>query len=214
MTLLPLCIVCFAVKEEARFFKGPPKSKFDLRPIVTGMGARNAEKAIRKILEKEKPVLVLSCGFGGALNPELPRDTVVFAVDTATNLQHKLISTGAIPAVFHCAREVATTARQKSALWHETGADVVEMESGVICNICRVLKIPSGTVRVILDVANEDLPLDFNELMTEDQRLDFGKLASLIARSPSKIASLLRLQRQSAAAARKLALVLENVLAE
>jgi len=82
----PLSVVCFAVKEEARFFQVQPRTNGGIRTVVTGMGARNAEQAIRKVLEEEKPVLVLTCGFAGGLKPELTRGTVVFDVDPETKL--------------------------------------------------------------------------------------------------------------------------------
>jgi adenosylhomocysteine nucleosidase len=212
MTGRPLRIVCFAVKEEARFFKPPPNSNVETRTVVTGMGASNAEKAIRKLLANEKPALVLSCGFAGALKPELATGAIVFSVDPETNLEPALLSSGAIPALFHCAQKVATTAAQKRTLRQTTRADVVEMESDIICEICRASRIPSGTIRVILDTANEDLPLDFNALMTEEQRLSFSRLALALLKAPWKIPALLRLQNQTAAAARRLAFLLEQVL--
>jgi nucleoside phosphorylase len=212
MTPQPLRIVCFAVKQEARFFKPRPNPQIETRTIITGMGAGNAEKAIRKVLENEKPVVVLSCGFAGALKPELSTGTVVFHVDPETNLEPALLSNGAIPASFHCARKVATTAYQKRTLRQNAGADVVEMESGIIRDICRASRIPSGTIRVILDTAKEDLPLDFNTLMTEDERLSFPRLALALLKAPWKIPALIRLQNQSTAAARKLGFLLEQIV--
>ena len=52
-------------------------------------------------------------------------------------------------------------------------------------------------MRVILDTANEDLPLDFNQLMTADQKMSYGKLALALVKSPGKVGALLRLQKQS-----------------
>ena len=72
--------------------------------------------------------------------------------------------------------------------------------------------MPSAIVRVILDGAEEALPLDFNQLMGEDQRITSGKLALALAKAPSKISGLLRLQRQSRAAAKRLAEVLSQIL--
>ena len=86
------------------------------------------------------------------------------------------------------------------------------MESQVICAVCREQKIPCATVRVILDTANEDLPLDFNRLMTANQKMNYGKLALALAKSPGKAGALLRLQQQSKAAAEKLGQVLAGLL--
>jgi len=205
-------VVCFAVKEEARFFNPDPGSNGGIQTLVTGMGPRNAENGIRRLLAVEHPGLVLSCGFAGGLRPGLERGSIVFAVDSETNLHSSLLASGAIPAQFHCADQVATTAGQKRALRQSTGADVVEMESGIICKACRSQYIPSGTIRVILDTAEEDLTLDFNKLMTKDQRMDYSKLAMSLVKSPWKIPALLRLQKQSASAAQKLATVLNRVL--
>jgi hypothetical protein len=158
------------------------------------------------------PFLVLTCGFAGALNPNLSLGTVLFSCDDAPRLQPGLLAADAHPARFHCANRVASTTAEKRTLWESTKADAVEMESQVISDICREHQIPCATIRVILDTASEDLPLDFNLLMTADQQMDYRKLAFSLAKSPSKIAALLRLQKQSKEAASKLAKVLLKII--
>jgi hypothetical protein len=78
--------------------------------------------------------------------------------------------------------------------------------------VCRERGIPCATVRVISDTANEDLPLDFNQLSRPDMSLDFGKLALAVAKSPGKIGALLRLQKQTQLAAEALAATLAKVI--
>ena len=177
------------------------------------MGKRNAERAIRTALAKERPRFVLTCGFAGGLRPDLGRGTVVFAADPETRLESALLAAGAKAARFHCADEVAATVNRKRTLRESTGADVVEMESEIIRSVCRVQSILSATVRVILDEANEDLPLDFGQLMTADQRMDNAKLALALLKSPAKVGALLRLQKQAVAAAERLAEVLARITA-
>ena len=207
-----MILICFAVKEEGRFFKPEAGSQQQIQTLLTGIGRYNAEKSIRKLLAQQNPGLVLSCGFAGGLRPDLAAGSVVFSVDDATSLERSLLAAGARPGRFQCVDRVATTAEQKRALWQATNADAVEMESQIICEWCRQQKIPSGTVRVILDTASEDLPLDFNEMMTTDQRMDYAKLAMALVKSPRKVNALLRLQKQSAEAAQRLAEVLNKVL--
>ena len=85
------------------------------------------------------------------------------------------------------------------------------MESQYICAVCGDQGIASATVRVILDTADEDLPLDFNHVMTANYRINFLKLGFLLLKSPGKIKSLLRLQRDGREAAAALAKVLSHL---
>jgi len=205
-------LVCFAVKEEAVFFQPWARSRADVRLLITGMGRKNAEEAFLKALALGWPRLVLTCGFAGGLDPSLRCGDVVYETDDAGELQAALAGSCARPGKFHCVDSVAVTSASKAELRRQTGAAAVEMESGAVRALARKQGIPSATLRVILDTAGEDLPLDFNSLMTPDMRMDPVKLGLSLARSPGKIPVLIRFRKQTQTAARALARALERVL--
>ena len=224
----PSRLFLFAVPEEARPFiaklrgggmtvvsrnvdiagRARPAWSFDGGEArVTGMGRENAARGTEQALGF-RPGMVLTCGFAGGLDPALAGGTVVFDADPGFPLLDRLTAAGAVPGRFHCADHVAVTVAEKAVLRGSTGADAVEMESSVIRAMCRERGIPSATVRVVSDAADEDLPLDFNALMTPCMDLHFGKLARGLVRSPGKIPELMRFQGRVARAADRLADVL------
>lgn len=205
-------LVCFAVKEEARPFLPISSLLVNVSVLITGMGQTNAAREFEATAPRIKPGLVITAGFAGALDPDLATGAVLFDADPLTGLNPQLLRAGARPATFHCANRVAVTAHVKAQLRKQTKADAVEMESGIIRSICAERRVPSATVRVVLDTAAQDLPLDFNKLMNSAMRIDTLKLALAVARAPGKIAALLKLQAQTRSAAMALAKVLNRAL--
>lgn len=180
---------------------------------ITGMGQKNAGNTMRAILCSQRDRVVTS-GFAGGLSSDLStRDVLYHADPDLEDVEARLRAAGARPARFACVPRVAITSREKLDLRIQTGADAVEMESGVIRQICRSRGIPSMTVRVISDDASEDLPMDFNALMTPDMRIDGGRMAFQLVRAPWKIPHLMHFQKRVSASAEALAEVLYALVA-
>jgi adenosylhomocysteine nucleosidase len=202
-------LVTFALKEEAKFFKPPP----DAKVLVTGMGRRNAYLALEKSLAREKPSGILTCGFAGGLNPMLELGAIVYDVDEGAPWEKALFASNGKLAKFDCANRVSVTAEEKYRGWQVTGCDAVEMESDTIREMAKRHGIPSATIRTISDTAHQNLPLDFNRMMTPDHRIDFAKLTARLLLKPRLIAELLRFQGQTITAAQSLGKFLEELLA-
>jgi hypothetical protein len=204
-------LICFAVKEEAAF-AWPLCAKDGRDRLITGMGRRNTSEQFRQALDRLNPDRVLTCGFAGALNPAFQIGDVLYDEDYDAGLGEKLQALGVKPATFYCSTRVAVTVAEKAELRRTTGADAVEMESSVIRTLCKEHNIPSATIRVISDTANEDLPLDFNALMTSNQKISLSKLTFALLKSPQKIPRLMHLQTNTRRAAQRLADVLKELL--
>ena len=201
--------VCFALPEEAGPFKklcGPETPIF-----FTGIGKTNAEKAVREYLAGHSPGLLLTCGFAGGLKAELKGGDVIFETSNEA-IRAKLAAAGAQPAKIICMDKIASTAAEKKKLRDETSADAAEMESGAIQIVCRERGVPCATVRVISDAANEDLPLDFNEFLTPEKKVDMSKLMLTVAKKPWKMGALMELQKKTKLAAERLSDVLMKMI--
>lgn len=203
-------LLTFAVPEEAAPFM---RLKLDgVRVLVTGMGVDAAQRGIRTDLDSGTPDLVVTAGFCGGLNPTLERGTVVVDRESDLALLATAEEVGIQSVGFHCADRVAVTASEKEILFLKTKRDVVEMESGVIASVCRERGIPVVTIRVVSDPSDEDLPLDFNKLITSKGGIHFGRLALELVKRPNRIPRLMRLGKNTKDAGGKLAEALVKFL--
>lgn len=205
-------VVMFALQRESAPLTKWIRSQPRLLLRVTGVGSVRAGQAIETVLRECPPTLVVTAGFAGGLRPGLPVGHVLYDTDTNLSLEHFLKQAGAQPGRFYGAERMVITAKEKAQLHAQTGADAVEMESHWIRQHCLQAGVPSATVRVISDTAEEDLPLDFNRLTDDQQQLAPLKLARAVACSPGSWPGLLRLQRQTSCAAEALAAVLQKAL--
>lgn len=202
-------LVLFAVNQEGQYFLAPSKNIY---VCITGMGAANAANAARCAIAQTSPKTVITAGFAGGLDPKYAVGTVLYDEDPACGLQAALEREGAKHGRFYCHDKVVSTALEKAKLWKETGADAVEMESSIIRAICKEAGIPSATIRVISDSAEQDMPLDFNSLMGPNNRIDKKRLAATLLRRPSLIPALLKFQRRTVCAARSLGSVITEIV--
>jgi hypothetical protein len=157
-------------------------------------------------LPKEVPPgvgCVILAGFGGALDPALKVGDVI--VDWPGEGSSSVAPVGPFRAGrIHCARAIVATAAEKAALFETTGAGVVEMEGDAVRNLLAPASVPLVGVRAITDTADEALDPTLVALVDEIGRPKPLALAGLLARHPSRIASLRRLGAAAQLAGRRL----------
>ncbi len=202
-------LVCFADPSESGALR---KLRPDLRILHTGMGTGNTSRALHTYLGTARPDLIVSSGFAGGLRPNLGTGCLVWEPGPHASSVPLTIPSSAKKGSFHHSSQIVITASEKDALWKETERDAVEMESKAIHEIAKREKIPSLTLRIISDPANEDLPLDFNRTMTPDMRLSYTRLAFQLAKNPSRIFPLIRFGRSVKRTARLLADAISELL--
>jgi adenosylhomocysteine nucleosidase len=204
--LNPPPLITFAVNAEAAPTRHHlQQQRINSRILITGIGPHAARASITRALEPSRPPMVITCGFAGGLDPALPLGQLVFDADPAFPLAQALMPIGARPASFLASDRILATAADKAAARELSGADVVEMESFVIRQLCRERNIPSATLRVISDTAREDLPLDFSRFLSDSGAFRYDQLLAALFRAPGRIPALIRFQRQTRQAALTLA---------
>ena len=203
-------LVCFAVPAESQYLR---KLRPDLAVLHTGMGKENTDRNLRSFLRTEKPPSqIISSGFAGGLNPKLRAETVVMDGKDNTLPNAALESLDIHRGTFFCADRIAVTTDEKQQLWQSTKRDAIEMESGTIHEIAQAHHIPCLTLRVISDPADIELPLDFNQLVTRDMKMNYPKLISHLILNPGKISNLIRFNQSIQQSAKRLAETLSALL--
>ena len=169
--------------------------------IANGPGPRLVERALDRRNDGKHAVdRILSIGFCGALDPTLQIGDIVVSGEVPIGLEGSSVQ-GDVVSV----DRVAFTAREKSDLRAATGAAVVEMESAAVAQKAREWDVPFGCVRVVSDVAEDDLPLDFNRYRDVDGRFERTRIAlAALGRPFTVLPGLVRLDRDCRRAAERL----------
>jgi nucleoside phosphorylase len=161
--------VTFALPQESRDFRqllGRRRSE-GIRVEHFGVGPVISAERIGRLLAAEKPPLLVCAGFAGGLDPRLAIGDLVVAENLSTPevLGRARAGTNALPprtfgSIVSRATPVESVA-EKAALFRETSALAVDMESEAVAAACRAAGVPLLVVRVISDPADLPLPVPF-----------------------------------------------------
>src|ERR1051326_9184347 len=137
--------------------------------IANGPGPRLVERALARKPEVDR---IVSIGFCGALDPALRIGDIVVSGEFPKELGASFVQGDVLSL-----DRVAITAAEKGELRASPQAAVVEMESAAVATTAREWDMPFGCVRVVSDVADENMPLDFNRYRNADGRFSRTRIA-------------------------------------
>jgi adenosylhomocysteine nucleosidase len=186
--------------------------------VITGMGAENARRVVNAMMEQPYAMCIAS-GFAGALKPEHAIGSILVAeavqqigkartVQSSRNLVLEAQRDGAFRAkMFLTSESVVRTAEEKAKL--APFADAVDMESFSILSCAHDHALAVVAIRVISDTTKRDMPIFLDAVVDEMGRVKIGGLVRKIVSHPIQLPALIRLGRDSRAAAQALANFLE-----
>lgn len=195
--------------------------ELQIRAAITGMGAENARRVARAALAW-RPDICISAGFAGGLQSGYRAGDVLVALAVSDGETHRSVQSD--PRIVRLAEEsgassIATlctsayvVANVEDKRRMGATADAVDMESFFILYEAHERGIPAAAIRAISDAANENLPLDFTQILNAEGQIRVSRLLGKIARSPQRIPAMIRLGSASRRAARKLAEILDKTI--
>jgi len=178
-----------------------------------GPGPRLAAVAARTVLDSGPARAVVSTGTCGALDPVLRIGDIVVASEIWGNARvavsrpkgRRKFTEGSILSQ----DRVAITVKEKKELWRR-GATATEMEAEAVGLEARRRGVTFYCVRAVSDTAEENLPMDFNEVRDAEGRFSLPRIVLRALARPALLPALVRLGRQADAAS----LALGEYLAE
>ncbi|MEI9897752.1 MAG: hypothetical protein WDN28_28825 [Chthoniobacter sp.] len=192
----PSIVVTFALPQESGDFRRALRPGRDehLRVEHFGVGPVAAAERIGRVLAKEKPRLLICAGFAGGLDPHLATGDLVVAENLSTPdvlTRARATTQGRPQCAFGSILSRATPAESvadKAALFRETGALAVDMESAAVAAACRAAAVPLLVVRTISDPAGAPLPVPFADWFDlAGQRPRVFGLLKYLALHPTRI---------------------------
>ncbi|MDR1268441.1 MAG: hypothetical protein LBK82_02845 [Planctomycetaceae bacterium] len=195
--------------------------------VESGVGQENAGRAAEVLLDVFQPKRIFSAGYAGGLSKRLKQFNVCFPeilvresdgktfyvsnsvpemIEESSDLGKREKQNGKL--ILLTTDFVVGSPKRKSLLYHQTGAELVDMETFAVAEVCRQHQIPMLAVRIILDTVEEQIPKDVQRILKNVEkggaRLAGSVLGSIFSR-PSSMLDLLSLKQRALRAADQLA---------
>jgi adenosylhomocysteine nucleosidase len=206
--------------------------------VESGVGQENAGRAADVLIDVFRPKRLISAGYAGGLAKRLKQFNVCFPEVLIRESDGKTLyvsnsipeNIGFLPNFKESSTNsdgissgsaklngklrllttdyVVDSPDQKLLLNCRTGAELVDMETFAVAEVCQKCRIPMQAVRIILDTADEHIPKDIQRILKNvkkgNARLIGSVLGSVCSR-PSSIVDLFSLRQRALLATDKLA---------
>jgi len=206
-------------KGKAQFFRARIGNS-EVSVLLTGVGGKNGWLEASKVIWDGEVDICISSGLAGALRPEYHLGDVLAAKEVQIIGRQRVVAADArllrlaeehgarAVDAFYTADHVMGLASEKRELARL--ADAVEMESGNVLHELAAFGARGIAIRGISDRADQDLPLDFNRVMTSAGEVSIPRVLGEMVRHPLSTRALVRFGNQSRVAAEKLVAFLDR----
>jgi nucleoside phosphorylase len=227
---------CREFRPQQRFPGAPCRARFcgpawlSVLVVETGVGREATQKALDWLLSRPtlenvtyRPKVVLSAGFGGALDPQLAIGDIVLATEIVdaegtcvpAPWPPKLPDGDWLPPLNRgrvlTIPDVASTPERKAELAQKHQAIVVDMEAAIVARACARNEIPFGCVRAVSDCAQTSLSPRLARLL-QGGRVSLPRVLVECIRSLPLMGELWRLAGNTRRASHQLGMALGELL--
>lgn len=178
--------------------------------IASGIGGELALLATRALVAGERPDILISAGFAGALTRNLTvGETITPGTVIDSQTDERFPTQGGTGVLVSAAAIVGEGAKKQ--LGAKYTADAVDMEGAAVARVARENGIPFCAVKSISDELGFAMP-PFNAYVTRDGKLALERFAAHVAFRPAYWPSLVQLARNAKKASLELSAALEHLL--
>src|SRR4051812_7814436 len=178
--------------------------------IASGIGRQPAILATRALVAGDRPDILISAGFAGALTRGLSvGETITPGTVIDGQTGERFLSQGGIGVLISAAAIADEDAKKQ--LGEQYGAEAVDMEGAAVARVAQENGIPFCAIKSISDELGFSMP-PFNAYVTADGKLALERFAAHIAVRPAYWPSLVQLARNSKKASLELSAALEHLL--
>ncbi|MGL4595286.1 MAG: hypothetical protein ACRCUY_11200 [Thermoguttaceae bacterium] len=207
--------------------------------VEAGIGQKKARQSTEVLIDVFRPKRILSAGYSGGLVASQNKFAVIFPEFVIRESDGKMLDLkSSIPTMVLKDDEtkngtdkrlenpattllttnfIVSSPKNKKELAKKYGAELVDMETFAIAEMCMERQIPFLSARIVLDTSNESLPKDVQIIMKNVEKGGIrlvGSILGSVCRRPSSMTDLYRLKEDALRATDRLAKKIAARIAE